>query len=74
MGPDADFVFGSKEIVAVVIFDGWPFTPQNERVVSQISAPSSMIEELSYSVITNLKTHPEVVVKAIAQILLAWYG
>lgn len=70
----ADFVFGPKEIVAVVVYDAWPFTPQNDQVVSQIAAPSSMISELTYSILNYLKEHPEVVIKTIAQILIAWYG
>lgn len=70
----ADFVWGPKEIVAVIVYDAWPFTPQNDQVVSQIAAPSGMISELAYSIINYLKQHPELVVKTIAQILLAWYG
>jgi hypothetical protein len=70
----ADFVWGPKEIVAVVVYDAWPYTPQNDRVVSQIAAPSGMISELAFSILNYLKQHPELVVKTIAQIILVWYG
>ena len=68
------FVAGPKEIVAIVVYDAWPFTLQNDRVVSQVATPTSMVEELAYSVANYLKQHPEVVIKTIAQILIAWYG
>lgn len=70
----ADFVWGPKEIVAIVVYDAWPFTPQNDKVVSQIAAPSSVVSELTYSIANYLKQHPEVVIKTVAQILIAWYG
>jgi hypothetical protein len=72
--PDANFVWGPKEIVAVVVFDAWPFTPQNDKVVSEISVSSSVVSELAYSILNYLKQHPELIVKTIAQILIAWYG
>ena len=68
------FVWGPKEIIVTVIFEGWPFTPQNEQVASQISAPSSIIAELTYSVTNYLKQHPEVIVNTIARIIIGWFG
>ncbi len=68
------FVPGPKEIITAVVFDGWEYTPQNEQVVSEISAPSSMIAELTYSITNYLKDHPEYVVDTISKILISWYG
>lgn len=68
------FVWGPKEIITTVIFDGWPYTPQNEQVASVISAPSSMVTELTYSVTNYLKDRPELVVDTISQILISWFG
>jgi hypothetical protein len=72
--PDADFKWGPKEIVVVVVFDAWPFTPQNDKVVSQIAVPSNVVSELAYSVMNYLRQHPELVIETIARIVIAWYG
>lgn len=29
-----EFVWGPKEIISVVIFDGWQYTPQNEQIIT----------------------------------------
>jgi hypothetical protein len=68
------FVPGPKEIITAVVFDGWEYTPQNEQVVSEISASSSMIGELTYSITNYLKDHPDYVIDTISKILISWYG
>jgi hypothetical protein len=68
------FVPGPKEIITAVVFDGWEYTPQNEQVVSEISASSSMIAELTYSITNYLKDHPDYVIGTISKILISWYG
>jgi len=50
-----EFVWGPKEIIAVVVFDGWPYTPQNEQVVNEISVPNSMASEVAYSISNYLE-------------------
>jgi hypothetical protein len=69
-----EFVWGPKEIIATVVFDGWPYTPQNEQVVSTISAPSSIVAEISYSVANYLKNRPDLVVDTVSKILIGWFG
>lgn len=69
-----EFVAGPKEIITAVVFDGWEYTPQNEQVVTEISASSSMLAEVTYSVSNYLKNHPEYVVDTISRILVSWYG
>jgi hypothetical protein len=68
------FVPGPKEIITAVVFDGWEYTPQNEQVVSEISVPSSMLAELTYSITNYLKEHPDYVIDTISKILISWYG
>ncbi len=69
-----EFVWGPKEVIAAVVFDGWAYTPQNEQVVSNISAPSSMVAEISYSVANYLKSRPDLVVDTVSKILIGWFG
>jgi hypothetical protein len=69
-----EFVFGPKEIISAVVFDGWAYTPQNEQVVSTISAPSSLVAEISYSVGNYLKSRPDLVVDTVSKILIGWFG
>lgn len=71
---DVNFVLGPSEIIVTIVFDGWTYTPQNEQVLSQITVPSSMLAELTYSVTNYLKEHPEVIVNTIAKIVVAWWG
>jgi len=68
------FKYGPKEIITAVIFDGWAYTPQNEQVVSTIAAPSSLIAEVSNSVASYLKNHPEIVVETISKAIIGWFG
>jgi hypothetical protein len=68
------FVWGPKEIIAAVVFDGWPYTPQNDQVVSEISVPSSVVAELTNSVTNYLRDHPELMVDTISRVLISWYG
>jgi hypothetical protein len=68
------FVPGPKEIITAVVVDGWEYTPQNEKVVSEISAPSSIIGELTYSITNYLKEHPDYVLDTISKIAISWYG
>ncbi|KXA96313.1 hypothetical protein AKJ37_05560 [candidate division MSBL1 archaeon SCGC-AAA259I09] len=70
----ADFIYGPKEIIAVAVFDGYPFTPQNKEVLSRISVPQSKVEDLSNSMLSYLERHPEKVVNTTSKILLAWFG
>lgn len=71
--PDIDaFVWGPGEIVVVVVFDGWRYTPQNEQVVNQANVPSSMFAGIAYSVGQYLEQHPEEVVNTITQIVIGW--
>ena len=63
------FVYGPSEIVVVVIYDGWRYTPQNEQVVNQAKVPSSIVAEIAYSVGQYLKEHPEEVI-SIAKIVI----
>jgi hypothetical protein len=69
-----EFVWGQKEIISVVIFDGWPYTPQNGQVVSKINAPSSMVAELANSITNYLKGNPQLATETISQILIAFFG
>jgi len=68
------FVWGPREIIAVAVFDRWSFTPENEKVISQIAVPQSMMEKLASSVSSYLEEHPEVVVNIVAKVILAWIG
>lgn len=69
-----EFVFGPKEIITTVVFDGWAYTPQNEQVVSTISVPSSLVAEISYSVGNYLKSRPDLVVDTVSKIVIGWFG
>ena len=68
------FVWGPEEIVVVVLYDGWRYTPQNEQVVNQANVPSSMFTQVAYSVGQYLKEHPEEVADTIAKIVIGWRG
>ena len=68
------FVWGPDEIVVVVLYDGWCYTPQNEQVVNQANVPSSMFTQVAYSVGQYLKEYPEEVANTIAQIVIGWKG
>lgn len=71
--PDIDaFVYGPREIVVVVVYDGWRYTPQNGQVVNQANVSSSIATEIAYSVGQYLKEHPEEVVNTIAKIVIGW--
>lgn len=65
----SNFVYGPKEVVAVVVYDGWPYTPQNGRVVADVSVPSSMSAELASSVTNYLSQHPDQVISTVANIV-----
>jgi hypothetical protein len=69
-----EFVWGPKEVITAVVFDGWAYTPQNEQVVSVISAPNSMVNEISYSVANYLKNRPDLIVNTVAKIMIGWFG
>lgn len=71
---DADFVFGVKEVIAVVVFDAWPFTPQNLQVVNLAGVPPHIFNELALSITNYLRGHPEAATKTVAGIFIAWYG
>jgi len=66
------FVWGPGEIVVVVVYDGWRYTPQNEQVVNQANVPPSMFAGIAYSVGQYLEQHPEEVVNTIAKIVIDW--
>ena len=68
------FKWGPKEVITAVVFDGWEYTPQNHQVVSQISAPSSLVQQVSNSVANYLTSHPEVVVETVSKVALGWFG
>jgi len=68
------FVYGPREIVVVVVYDGWRYTPQNEQPVNSAGVSSSMVAELAYSVNEYLRAHPEEVVNTIAKIVIGWLG
>jgi hypothetical protein len=68
------FKWGPKEVITAVVFDGWEYTPQNQQIVSQISAPSSLVAEVSNSVANYLTSHPEVVVETVSKVALGWFG
>jgi len=69
-----EFVWGPGEVVATVIFDGWPYTPKNEQVVSQVATSTSMLWELTNSIKNYLNDHPDLVVNTIAKIVIGWLG
>ncbi len=70
----SEFVWGPKEIISVVVFDGWQYTPQNEQVVNEISVPNSMATEIAYSIANYLANNPDKVIGTISKICISWFG
>jgi len=64
------FLWGPGEVVATVVFDGWPYTPQNRQVVSQVSVPASMMDELTNSILNYLNQNPDLVINTVAKIVI----
>ncbi|MCW4035341.1 MAG: hypothetical protein NWF03_08265 [Candidatus Bathyarchaeota archaeon] len=69
-----EFVWGPKEIISVVVFDGWPYAPQNEQVVTELSIPSSLATEIGYSIGNYLKNNPDKVVETVVKACVSWFG
>lgn len=68
------FKWGTKEIISVVICDGWPYTPQNEQIMSEISVPSSMVSEISYSISNYLANNPDKIIDTVSKVSISWFG
>lgn len=69
-----EFAWGPKEIISVVIFDGWSYTPQNNQVISEISVPSSMASEISYSISNYLANNPDKIIDTVSKVSISWFG
>jgi len=65
---------GTWEAVAVVIFDGWEFTPQNEQVVSQVTVPTDAQERIIASLLSYAEQHAIDIAATIAKIVIGWFG
>jgi hypothetical protein len=69
-----EFVWGPKEVVSVVVFDGWPYTPQNEQIISEVYSSNSMPTEIANSISNYIRNNPDKVIETIAKICISWYG
>jgi hypothetical protein len=65
---------GTWEAIAVVIYDGWEFTPQNEQVVSQVTVPTDAQERIVASLLSYAEQHAIEIAATIAKIVIAWLG
>ncbi|RLI19187.1 hypothetical protein DRO54_08960 [Candidatus Bathyarchaeota archaeon] len=65
---------GTWEAVAVVIFDGWQFTPQNKQVVSQVTLPPDAQERIVASLLNYAEQHSIEIAETIAKIVIGWFG
>lgn len=70
----SEFVWGTKEIISVVVFDGWQYTPQNEQVVTEISLPNSIATEVANAIANYLANNPDKVIDTICKISISWFG
>ncbi len=69
-----EFIYGPRESVAIVVFDSWPYTPQNEQVLAEVVVSNSMFENLAISITNYLANNPQLVTQTIAEIVIGWVG
>jgi hypothetical protein len=69
-----EFVWGPKEVISVIIADGWPYTPQNEKIVTEVSIPSSLASEISYSLGNYIKNNPDKIIDTVCKTCVSWFG
>lgn len=65
---------GLWECVAVVIFDGWDFTPQNKQVVCQVKIPPDVQERIVASLLNYLEQHAVEIMGTATQIVIGYFG
>lgn len=65
-----EFEWLKNERIAVIIVDGWKYTPQNDQVICQVDVPAALSGQIVTQAFTYLSQHPELV-GTIVKIIIA---
>lgn len=72
-----NFVWGPREYVAILVLEGWPYTPVYSTIENPLLIENNILVDLTYSAALYLENNPDLIIgglQSIAKYVFAWYG